>query len=323
MPIQAASAKVTQDQQLPYDYDLFRKEAECHFVSGELLVWTADEGALDYALLMNQPAPATTYAQGVVQSASYNVDPGFRIKIGHFNAPKYYEVFGQYAYIEIVGRNRASKPSPASLFLTPTWDPIYTSPTISATSHIQLHYNLFDLLAARHFIPNPHLRLKFMAGATVPWISQDWKVHYASNTLDFTSLRNKWHYVGAGMRIGVQGDWYWGADVYMTGYATVAGVMGSYHNTSRERANGVLVRDVDYQEARGALHTQLAVGPSYQRNFTNNRVEFFTGYELNFWSSLHEVYRSTSSSPQGPKETNWGSSLLTLQGLTVRLTVDF
>src|SRR5690554_5324328 len=64
-----------------YDYDLYHKDLEVWFGSAEFLYWTVDEGALDYAERMKQPAwsPTTSYASGSVQSATYDICPGVRV----------------------------------------------------------------------------------------------------------------------------------------------------------------------------------------------------------------------------------------------------
>ena len=67
----------------------------------------------------------------------------------------------------------------------------------------------------------------------------------------------------------------------------------------------------------------MIIGPSWQKNLPKNRIELFAGFEMNLWINLQEVYRSTSSTAMGAKETWINSSTLALYGLTTRLTVDF
>src|SRR5690606_1854357 len=121
----------------PYDFDLFHKDLEVWFGSAELRYWTVNEGALDYAQKMKQPAwsPTASYASGTVQNASYNLDPGVRVGVGYFNAPKYWIVQAEYTHFITRGKNSAEKPEASDEFLTGTWPQITTNPLVHAHSN--------------------------------------------------------------------------------------------------------------------------------------------------------------------------------------------
>ena len=319
------------------DSDLYKKDACAFILDAEFLYWTAEEGSLDYALAMKTPAWSTnntSYAQGEFQIAKYNWDPGFRINIGYFNAPKYWELRGQYTWQRITGSDSCNKPTQANLYLTGTWPHGFTTGTelSSASSKIKLGYQLADLLATRVFIPNPHLRLRLVGGITGTLTKQNWKVKYNSATYQ-CDLKNKWRYLGIGLRLGLTLDWFMGADFYLTGQVTAATLMGRYKNTAYQKTNEVItagdntsipIRNAQYKDYRPAYETQFLVGPSYQRSFSSCRFELFAGYELTNWFNLHELNHSTgSTNPANAKETWTNRSLLALHGLTVRLTLDF
>ncbi len=317
-----------------YDFDLYHKDAETYFAEAEFLLWTVNEGALDYAQKMQQSAwsPTTpSYASGKVQSATFNLDPGVRISAGYFNAPKYWDVRSGYTHFIARGQDGASSPSDPNEFLTGTWPQITDDPLTHAHSKIFFNYNFFDLMISRIFIPNPHFRLRLVGGFGVPWIAQDWKIHYFANSGN-TTLRNRWHYVGAGLKTGLMGDWYWGRDVYISCSMFFGSFMGRYSNLSKQtttfRPSGtedtyLPVRNSNYVDTRGSFYTQFAFGPSWQKNFGCNRVEVYAGYELTMWSNLQEIHRSSGGTPSEAKETWMGTSLLSLQGLTLRTTVNF
>lgn len=317
----------------PYDYDLFHKDVEVWFISGEFLYWTVNEGALDYAQKMNQPVwgPSTSYASGKVQSASFDLDPGFRCAVGYFNAPKYWEVRAQYTHLISRGKNRAEPPTGSNEFLTGTWPQITSNALTHAHSKTFFNYNLFHLLIDRVFVTNPHLRLRLMAGLVAPWIEQDWKMQYFDESGN-TTIRNRWHFVGAGLTAGFSGDWYWGNHIYMTGKTSFAVYMGRYRNQAKQTTTfqptgddnpELPVRNSDLIDTRPAFQVQFVFGPSWQQNFGCNRVELFAGYELNTWTNLQEIRRSSGGSGLSAKETWMSTSMLALQGLTTRLTVDF
>lgn len=311
---------------VPYNKDLFHKNQEVVSVHGEFIYWTVQEGALDFAQKMNQLAPADpSYAIGTVHSASYDIDPGIRCALSYFNAPKYWEVRAQYTHLISKGKNRVEKPSIATEYLTGTWPQILTSPLVHAHSAITFNYNLFDLSVDRMFIPNPHLRLRMIAGIGAAWIQQDWKIHYFDSSQQNTTIRNRWHYVAGGIRCGVMGDWFWGTDVYLTGSTSIGVYMGTYDNRSKQTASILTlpIRNSNFSDTRPAYSAQFLLGPSWQKNFTCNRMEIFAGYELSTWFNLQEIRRSGSGEASTAKETWLASGFVALHGLTTRVTFDF
>jgi hypothetical protein len=318
----------------PFDANLFRRDAQVLSGSGEFLFWTVNNGCLDYALKMKTPAwgPTNSYAQGTMESGSYNWDPGFRIGLTYFRAPRYWEVRGTYTRLSCRGSNTASKPSPDADYLTATWPQIIAGPLTEAESYLHMNYNLFDLNVDRYFIPNPHLRLRLVAGMVVAWIDQFWAVHYQDAVVTGSSIQNRWKFTGAGLKGGTIADWYWGRDIYITAMGMTGVLVGYYTNSSVQTTNyqpspdynsEVPVRNMQFSDTRPAFFAQMSLGPSWQKNFTHHRMEIFAGYEFTFWANINQIYHSTSGAPSYPKETWINSSMTGLQGLTTRMTLDF
>jgi hypothetical protein len=314
--------------------DLFKQNVQVFSGSAEFLYWTVAEGNLDYALKMSQDAwgPSPSYAQGNYQNASYNIDPGFRLKLSYFRAPHFWEVMWQYTRMTNRGDSSSDKPDADLQYLTGTWPQIIPAPLSGAHSHIHLNYNVFDWLIDRVFIPNPHLRLKLVGGAFAAWMDQDWKIRYNDAIDRTTTIRNKWHYVGAGLKSGTIIDWYWTGDLYMTAQGFFGLLLGNYSNHSRQSTTyqpdpsdntSVPIRDAIYKDTRPVMTGQMIFGPSYQKNFCKTRLEIFAGFEVNAWFNVQEIYRSTSGSASEAKETWINSSLLALYGLTTRMTLDY
>ncbi len=314
--------------------DLFRKNVQVYSGHAELLYWTASEGALDYALRMRENAwgPSNSYAQGDFKVASFDLDPGFRLAVSYFRAPHYWEIKWQYTRMTLRGQSKTNKPSADQNYLTGTWPQIMSAPLAEAKSHIHLNYNVFDYSVDRVFLPNPHLRIRFIGGAIGAWMNQDWKIHYMDAALDSTTIRNRWDYGGAGLKLATLVDWYWTRELYMTAGGAFGALVGKYTNKSLQTTtvipaagdnSSVPLRNTYYADARPAFTAQLSFGPSWQRNLPKNRIELFAGFELNVWMNLQEVYRSTSGTASQDKQTWINSSLLALYGLTTRLTVDF
>lgn len=314
-------------EQKPFDADLFKQEAPAFSLHGSVLFWRVQEGALDYALKMKRVSPSgTVYAQGDYQTATFNGEPGFRIAASYFRAPKYWELWAQYTRICSSGTNSVINPDSSNQYLTGTF-PHSGNPLTKAKSHIEMKYNTFDWLIDRVFIPNPHLRLRLLGGATVAWTDQDWNIRYFDRAAPeaLTQIQNKWDFVGGGLRFGTMIDWYFGYDVYLTVATTFASVLGSYHNKTQQtnRHEPAPVRDTRYHDVRPAFSVQTLCGFSWQKNFFSKRMEFFGGYELNSWFNLQEIYRSSGGSPEDFKETGVKTSAIALHGLTVRATLDF
>lgn len=311
---------------LPFDADLFRRDVSVFSFHGSFLFWRVQEGALDYALKMQQASPAgNSYASGKYHKATFNGEPGFRIAASYFRAPKYWEIWGQYTRLTSRGSNSVGKPTAADRHLVGTW-PQGTSDALSeAESHIHMNYNVADLLVDRFFNPNPHLRIRFLGGGTAAWINQNWVIKYKNATDVITQIRNKWKYVGGGFRVGTMVDWFWGNDIYLTANTNFGTLLGSYKNSVRQSVidESLPIRNAKYSDVRPAFTVQALFGPSWQKNFASARMEIFAGYELNTWFNLQEVYRSTSNAADQAKETWQNTGLIALQGLTARATIDF
>jgi hypothetical protein len=314
--------------------DLFRKCEPVYSGTVELLYWTVNEGGLDYALKMRHSAagPSPLYAQGKAEVARYDLDPGFRIGLLYFRAPHYWELKWQYTRMNVSGKDSANKPRVDTKYLTGTWPQITAAPLASAKSALHFNYNIFDIIMTRVFIPNPHLKLRFVGTPTICWMDQEWNVQYRDAVGRGTDIKNRWGYIGAGLKMGASADWFMGSDIYLIGSGMFGGLLGSYTNTSKQTVNfaqqsgdhpEIPIRDLFLRDTRPAFTAQMLFGPSYQKNFACNRVEFFMGYEVNSWFNLQEIYRSTSGSATEAKQTWINSSVMALQGLTTRLTVDF
>ena len=318
---------------LPYDHDLFHKEKEVVFFNGEFLYWSLSEDALDFAIEMSHPAWGETqnFAQGNLQRAKTGFHPGLRVAVGYFNAPKYWQVKAEYNWIFVGSHKTSHDPEDNNLFLNSTWQALLPNALQRATSRFLFHYNLANLLVDRSFYPNPHLRMRLFGGLTGGQIKQKWYLTYYDAAFS-THINQKWKFSGAGLRLGITLDWYWGSDFYITGAASLAALLGRYHNHSFGQTNfdptgsnniNLPFMNLVFNDNRMVYNAQFLFGPSYQKNFKKSRIELFIGYELTPWWNLHEVYRSSSGTPQAAKEIFINNGMTALQGFTGRLTLDF
>lgn len=310
---------------------LFNIDRSAVYVSGEFLYWTVSEGALDYALVMKNPAWASSsvYANGDFERAKFDWDPGFRVALGYFHSYKLMNLWGEYTRLRVKNSNSVNRPSDSNLFLTGTFPQILDTLS-SARSHIRMSYDLLDFLVARVFIPNPHLRIRLLGGLTGVILKQKWNVKYYDSSY-MTETKNRWRFFGGGLKIGLGIDWFWIRDFYLTGRAVFGLLVGKYKNYAVQRTTAddvsrnitIPFRDTKYEHYRPSFTVQFLMGPSWQKVFPHNRIEIFAGYELNEWFNLHEIFRSFAGGPNDSKQTIINRELLALHGLTARVTVDF
>lgn len=323
-----------------YDADLFNKDKRVFFANAEFLYWLVNESALQYAVKMDhEPWSQTqsTAAVGQAQNSIFNWSPGCRLSFGYFNAPHYWDFITQYTYVPSSGHTHVKSPKNGSAYLNGTWaqpDLGENSPPIAlqeAKSNLRLNYTVLDFFCSRRFDPNEHLRLNLFGGLTTAFIHQQWSIHY-KDLLDQTSLiRNRWRFDGVGLRLGAKIDWYMGCDLYLTASTSGGLLSGWYKNTSYQTVSTPLpnanpslpIRNFTNEDHRLASTANVILGPSWQKRFTKTRIEIVTGYELTMWANLHEVYHSSVTAPTAAKELFLDNSILSLQGLTVRLSADF
>ena len=326
-------------EKVSYDTDLFHKDQKVLFVNGEFLYWIINEGALDYALQMKNPAwGSSTEGVGHYKKTEFDWSPGFRVNFGYFNAPHYWDAFVQYTYFRGTGSSRARPHNSPSKFLNGTWPQpgffaFSAAPLAKAHSSIEMNLNLLEALCSRRFHPNPHLRVRLYGGATIAWIKQDWRVNYRDTESQKSRLKNVWKFTGAGVRAGYLVDWFLGkGGFFLTALISGAIYAGDYHNVSKQKSTDsqggtfdplLPLRNVHYHDTRLVPHLQASMGPSWQQGFGKYRTEFFIGYELNLWANLHEVFRTSIGAPTAAKQTFINNSVMGIQGLIIRWNLDF
>jgi hypothetical protein len=235
-----------------------------------------------------------------------------------------------------MGSRETHAPKEGNEFLNGTWiqPDVFGAPPLALSTahcHIDMQYNVLDFMFTRRFIPNPHLRMNLFGGLTSALIFQKMKVAYKDVADQHTHINNRWRFEGVGFRMGLKLDWFMGNNIYLTGLASAAVLSGWYKNSAYQKISADIpgvdtsrpIRDTDFHDNRLTYTSQLLIGPSWQKTFKAWRTEIVAGYELNIWTNLHQIYRSGFSAPSASKETFINDSNVSLQGLTVRVNVDF
>lgn len=329
----------TPPEKVSYDTDLYRENKKVEFINVEFLYWTVNESAMDYALRMENPAwGSPTDGTGKYKIIDFGWNPGVRMNVGYFNAPHYWDAYLQYTYFKCTGDDETHAPDAPNRFLNGTWpQPAYGTneviPLAKARSSVEFNLNVLEFFATRRFFPNPHLRMRLFGGPSVAWLRQNWEIDYKDTAAHTSHLHSHWRFTGAGVKVGYMVDWFLGkGGIFFTGVFSAGVYAGHYHNVNKQNSsdsNGgqfntsLPLRNVHYHDTRLVPYIQLLAGPSWQMAFDSVRTEIFAGYELNFWTNLHEVYRTTSAAPTQAKQTIMSNSVIGIQGLTVRWNLDF
>ncbi|MDN3506165.1 MAG: Lpg1974 family pore-forming outer membrane protein [Simkaniaceae bacterium] len=292
------------------------------YVNAEFLYWTAESGAIDYAVRASETPPnSAVFATGDYKTADYDWSPGFRVGLAYYRCPKYWEVNAEYTWFYTKGTDSTS-----SDFVRPTRLTNAFGPFTSADSTIYLHYHVGDVYADRVFDPNPHLRLRLIGGLTTAYIKQDWKINYTNAQNVSEKVTEEWRYFGGGIRMGMRADWFWGCQFYLTGKTTFATLIGTYKNEEVQTNpnTDTLFGNAKYDDHRFAVHGQFLLGPSWQIPCDCWSFELLAAYEFNTWINLHERIRSFQATfNDDSTETYYARGLFGTHGLTLRLNLGF
>ena len=310
-------------------------EEPTSWVRGEILVWTAEAGDLDF-VIPSSPVLNNNRGQiGDVEEAKFGWDPGFRVEIGHRFRPDFWELALTYTYINIDGSDSFSAPSDPNRFMVATKNNVSNQALQTARSQVDLFYNVFDLMLARSFLPTKQMIVRPSMGLTGTWMDREFDVKYngAGNPANLTHNRDKWEFHGGGMRVGVDIDWYLGKGFSIYGKSSIAALLGFYKNTYESDTNNATtgnppatIQNARYDDQRIATNIQVQLGPAWGKMWGDIGVLLFAGYEVNAWFNVEEVrygLPTNTNSTITPRQTVINDSSLGLQGFVGKLQVNF
>lgn len=317
--------------QRPYDYDLFSKDRETEYLDLEGMFYKLlNNQAVGARSLSPTQAPDPKTSEKILD-LDWDWRPAFRVTVGYFNAPKYWEVMGQYTWFQDRASLAEHVDTTSDNYLRvgcylPNEFTLAAQPVTDISASARLYYNDLSTLVTRNFYPNPHLRLRVVGGLTSVWTHQTTEL---TNT--FYSTPNQLicnfdaKYWGVGFRMGTGADWYWGKDFYLTGKVFWSIVTGRWNtNTKISGSDGTLYYEPSDDGYQACQNFTFIFGPSYQKSYDKFRWELFLGYEFNNWLNMLNMYnyqaQTYSQSWSYPQQFNQD---LTLTGVNLRLTLDF
>ena len=306
------------------------------YVTGEFLYWHTLEGSSDYAVT-GQPFNDTneTAAIGDFKTGDFSWDPGFRIALGTEFEPNHWGVELQFTYLKNDGDRSVDGPgNTSSPMLVPTFFQDITTNGVStkrATSDIELHYQIFDLLLYKRILFHRSLVLTFFQGFSAGLIDQDWNIRYKS-TANEIKVDLDWDFQGVGLKAGFSSDWHIARGFGLFTQVAFTGLVGSYDNTFNQLSWAItpssstpsIIRNSDFNDTRLAYSFQILLGANWGKIYENWGVNLFLGYEMNPWFNLHEINRSAvESGGFDGRDTKLSRGLLCLQGINANLSFMF
>ena len=318
----------------PYDYDLFSKDRECEYIELEGLCLkmlnNVQIGAVSSTPNNFSSGASDPSAKLDTVNINFLWQPGFRVTVGYFNAPKYWEVMGQYTWFQDKGNKTVTSPNASEDYLSLggyyPLEPAATSGHLTKiTGYSNLYYNDASVLATRNWYPNAHLRMRIYGGLTSLWTHQTTNVYntfsIATNTLNYAYRTKYW---GVGFKMGTGADWYWGKDFYLTGKVFWSIVTGRWNTSTTVSSGGAMLYQPTDHYYLATQNFQFIFGPSYQKSYEKQRLEIFVGYEFNTWLDALTTYNYNAPT-EASSWTNPQSFYqdLVLTGVNIRLTLDF
>jgi hypothetical protein len=294
------------------------------FGSADFLYWTMKEGGLDYVIQDCCLGEVSKLPFGTLKKSSFKAKPGFRVSVGYYNAPRYWEVAGEYTYYKTNGCDATL--GSRDCLLSPTQNVFFFKDNLDvASAENDFKYQLGDFFVARVFDPNPHLRMRFLAGIGGAFLDHSFKACYSEDSF-YANYQNDWQYKAGGLRLGLTADWFWRWGLYLTGKATLGGFIGSYKNTYCQITDDNAINNFQNgflcsKDTRFAEHIQLLIGPSWQNVSRCFYYSVLVGYEMNGWFNLQESFRTVVT--PSSRAVLWNTSALAMHGLTIRLNGGF
>jgi len=304
-------------------------------VSVDFLWWTAEEGALSYAV-KGQPTPPSGQnigQSGDLEKSKFDWDPGVRASLAYRFCPSFWETELEYAYININGSNAFNAPSDLTRNLTSTYLKGGQFVISRAPSHLDLTHQTAHLALARRFLFEDHLILRLSMAFTGTWIDQEWEFQYQGTGGIKVKHDHDWSFKGGGMRLGFDTDWYIGKGFSLFGKVSGASYIGFYKNEIKAHTNNANtiflepydIQDTTYSDQRLVNNLQFLMGPRYGQQVSWWGFEIFAGYELNTWFNLQEQSQSAIevNSPLITRPTILSRGILGYQGFTGQLKFTF
>jgi hypothetical protein len=316
-------------------------------LSIEWLFWTVQQKSSTFVLSpngINQSSSTLSDAIGKYQSAKFDWNSGVRAACCYTFKRDAWNLMGQYTYYKTDGSKVIHQPSNPLQYLEPTSREVNLSSrgVSEMKSTTDFHYQVFDFLLSRRFLPGCQILFNFFAGPTGALIYEQWKVKgvdIGTNPNVTTKTTNKWTFRGAGMRGGLEANWHMGSGFGLHNKFSFATIIGAYNNkktcqvTATGDANATIsslltpyIWNTTQENTWVVPETQLEFGLNWNHRFCHWAMSLELGFEINTWYDLHQYQQAESTDPTTADSEKFeyrNASPVSLWGTNARLNFSF
>jgi hypothetical protein len=292
------------------------------YVTLEWLLWKTRQGGMEFAVSRSASSPGV-YTGAVPSKIDFDYQSGFRVGLGVHLPQDGWDIYVNYTDF----RPEHSHSKSGSLFpLLLFQGQFTTADVIEAHAHWDISVQSVDVEIGRAYHISKTLIMRPFIGCKGAWIDQNVKVRYEGGAIPVgqtysISMHND--FKGAGVLIGIETNWWFGAGFSLFGNAAAA-LLAGHFDLKQEQHQLAGVETVDLKSDLNLVSpmADLVLGLAWDRNFSNDRfhVGLSGGFETQYWWSQQQTERFTADTQ--PIFIRGGDDLA-FYGLTLRGRFDF
>lgn len=291
------------------------------YVAGEWIYWRTREGGLEYAVERSSNSPGV-YTDAVSKKLNIDWQSGFRVGLGVHLPYDGWDIFVNYTDFRPDESSHAS----GSVFPLLVYQGQFpVSNVTDAHGHWKIDFQTLDVEVGRAYYIGKSLILRPNIGIRGAWIDQHAHFTYKGGDIPSGqeySVSDKNDFKGAGIRAGINSNWYFGAGISFNCDLFASLVAGHFDLSQDQKQLDVEVIDLDTDLNQISPNAQLFLGLSWDRNFYHNKCHFglTVGFETQYWWRQNQIEHFTDSSQPifvRPDDD------LAFYGIDVKLRFDF
>ncbi|MCH9612057.1 MAG: hypothetical protein S4CHLAM102_05400 [Chlamydiia bacterium] len=296
-----------------------------YYLSGDLLLFVADEGGIGMATTGVPTSRATpSITSGKVLYPKVKIKPGFKVDAGWVSCHDGWDVFGQYMWFQSNQRRHTVESNEMVALFNPEPQTSYMTFVDSVEGRWFITSNTVDVGVGRKYWNSPYLSMRPHLGLKGAWQLQKLKVQYLHTNSTIESNIKMWqNFWGVGPQFGLQGTFYW-TNVYSAyGNFSLSALWSRFHNEYKNQTRAANSNDeftwnglTDSEFYNVSPVMSIALGLRYDTWSTNRDYHFLVqgGWELQEWWSQNNFNTIYNNGVQGD---------LSFQGFTLKVRCDF
>jgi hypothetical protein len=304
--------------------------------SGELLYWKPQSEGLKYALqspnftsyipFMNRNDP-TKGIDGKAIRMESKYQPGYRLNATYQIPHDQWDL--TFSWMRFKADDHQKTPEkPGNVLFMDYADSSYNSLALSAKARWALNLNQVGLDLSRSFSLNRSFSLRVSGGFRAAWIEQLLNLHFYNfvfnNGLtipDFFS-KNRSHFAGYGMDVGIDGKWSLPYGFYLFGKCATTLFFGKFKLDAFEKAQ-IQRKHIKEKESMVVPEIEIQGGAGWEYQFPSNRcyLRFYAAFEEQVWIDQNQFLENIDSRLEWQFANALGD--LTFAGWTVGVTLGF